>query len=224
MSAESERHTALHDACVQGDAELVKALLKNPAHIGSINETGPGRWSAVHYAAWNGSVPVVKALIDAKALSSLKTKVGDTPLHLAAEAEHDQVVRLLLDAKAMPSVEDAKGRRPNDRTKSDEIKGLLAANETLAPSANMSAGALLSQLQETTQKLDLLQKENARLAAENEEVTAQNKRLAQEVCEVSPLKALIVGCWDFKESHSFPALPPVKRSCAQLRKALLSSG
>lgn len=222
--AEGERHTALHDACIQGDAEIIKALLKSPGQQSTVNETGVGGWCGIHYSARNGSAAGIKALIEAKALASLKTKVGDTPLHLAAEAGHIDVVRLLLDAKAMPSVEDGKGRTPVERTRSEEIKGLLAANETSAPSKNMSAAALLSQLQEMTQKMEVLGRENARLSAENEVVSTQNKQLTQEICELSPLKAVIVGCWDFKESQSFPPLPQVKKSCSMIRKALVSCG
>lgn len=113
---------------------------------------------------------------------------------------------------------------PGARSQSDEIKGLLAANETSGSSSTLSAAALLTQLQEMTNKLDTTLKENARLTTENERVVHENKNLVQEVSDASPLKALIVGCWEFKESKNFCAIAQVKASCVMLRQALVASG
>jgi len=52
---------------------------------------------ALHIASEIGNVPLVKALLDAGALSSLRTKAGSTPLHIASANGHLDVVKELLE-------------------------------------------------------------------------------------------------------------------------------
>ena len=54
----------------------------------------------LYIAAQEGHLPVVSALLDAKADVNQATDDGDTPLHVAAQVGHLPVVSALLDAKA----------------------------------------------------------------------------------------------------------------------------
>lgn len=80
-----------------------------------------------------------------------------------------QVVRILLDAKADPSLHDAKGRTAGQRTKIEEMQGLLAANESLSSSAPLSAAVLQATLQEMSSKLEVLQSDNSALKDESQQ-------------------------------------------------------
>lgn len=73
---------------------------------------------SVFEAALAGDLDVLKQRLAEGAPVNGKNSLGDTPLHLAAEAGHAALVRRLLSAGADPLAKDAAGRIPSDRAKS----------------------------------------------------------------------------------------------------------
>ena len=90
----------LIDAVKAGDVAAVRALLRGSANPNVAQGDG---LSALHIAAQEGNLDIVKLLLDAKADVAAKTTIGDyTPLHLAAGNGSVAVVSALLDAGADP--------------------------------------------------------------------------------------------------------------------------
>ena len=91
---------ALLDATKRGDVVAVKAALKQGADVNAAQGDG---LTALHLAAQEGNLEIVKVLLGAKANVNAKSKIGEyTPLHLAASGAHLDVTLALLAAKADP--------------------------------------------------------------------------------------------------------------------------
>jgi len=94
--------TTLLDAAKEGDAAAVRTLLTQGADPNFARGDG---LAALHMAADEGHVEVVRLLIAAGAGVDARTRIGGyTPLHLASGGAHLSVVRALLDAGADPGV------------------------------------------------------------------------------------------------------------------------
>lgn len=93
----------------KGKADVAKTLLNAGADSSKLDSSGQ---SALHLAAWNGSVGVVSALINRSVDLNLKTNSGYTPLHAAAWNGHHSVVGRLLKAGAKPNAVDSDGWTP----------------------------------------------------------------------------------------------------------------
>ena len=92
---------ALLDATKRGDVVAVKAALKQGADVNAAQGDG---LTALHLAAQEGNLEIVKVLLAAKANANAKSKIGEyTPLHLAASGAHLDVTLALLAAKANPA-------------------------------------------------------------------------------------------------------------------------
>ena len=101
---------ALRDAAERGDAEEVNRLLAAGVPIDAATETGV---TALHNAACEGHVAVVKVLLDKGAnVDPKSTKNYMTPLHLAAMKGHHTVAMALLAAKADVSARTDTGTAP----------------------------------------------------------------------------------------------------------------
>jgi ankyrin repeat protein len=57
-------------------------------------------WTALHYAAINGDVELVKYLIKYGANVNKATGDGSTPLYLAQLGKHEEIIKLLKNAGA----------------------------------------------------------------------------------------------------------------------------
>ena len=68
--------------------------------------------SALHYAALNGGMDQVNALLDEGFDPGLADRQGMTPLHFAAQEYAVDAARILLDAGAAVDVQDRAGRSP----------------------------------------------------------------------------------------------------------------
>ena len=91
---------ALLDATKRGDVTAVKAALRGGSDPNAAQGDG---LTALHLAAQEGNLEIVKVLLVAKANVEAKSRIGGyTPLHLAAGAGRTEVVRALLDAGAKP--------------------------------------------------------------------------------------------------------------------------
>jgi ankyrin repeat protein len=68
--------------------------------------------SELHYAAGNGNLAAVQALLAEGANVNLRDKDGWGPLHFAAQATSEEVVRFLLSVGAIVDLEDSYGNTP----------------------------------------------------------------------------------------------------------------
>lgn len=108
----------LLDAVNFQDVPKIKELIKSGANPSSHDD---GR-SILGWAAQNGNLEVVQALLDAKAETEFVDTVGHTPLIRAIETRHPAIVDALLKAKA----------NPNFTTKEDR-SALMYAVESQTP-------------------------------------------------------------------------------------------
>ena len=72
--------------------EIVSALLKAGARVDS---TQKGGYSALHSAAANGNLPLIKVLIQAGAKREVLSDDGKTPMQFAKERGRTEVVEFL---------------------------------------------------------------------------------------------------------------------------------
>ncbi|PNH04538.1 BRCA1-associated RING domain protein 1 [Tetrabaena socialis] len=106
--------TALHLACLYGNAECVRALLSGGADANIVNSEDGS--TALHDAAAGGYLDICEMVL-AKAEAAIVHVAdadGDTPLHNAARGNHGGVVKLLLEKGASASVQNGEGNKPAD--------------------------------------------------------------------------------------------------------------
>lgn len=100
--------TPLAAAAANGQLAVVNYLLEHGADVNTEGKDGNQAMSAVIFAAQNGHVEVVKALLDKKA--SLKAdSAGETALFTAVDHGHVDVVKCLLDGGADPNGKNPSG-------------------------------------------------------------------------------------------------------------------
>jgi len=81
--------------------EMCNLLRKNGANINaSLTKKSAAGWTALHYAAVNGDIELVKYLIRYGANVNKSTGEGSTPLFLAKLGNHEEVVQILKKAGA----------------------------------------------------------------------------------------------------------------------------
>jgi ankyrin repeat protein len=84
--------TALYLAAQSGRCSVMSSLLHAEAQIDTKSSTG----TALHVAATNGHVEVVRLLLEKNADSKLRLDDGRTALHLAAAYNHESVAEVLV--------------------------------------------------------------------------------------------------------------------------------
>ena len=89
-------------AALAGDLELCQLLIDKDADVNK-----PG-WTALHYAATNGHLPVLRLLLDENAYIDAASPNGTTPLMMAAHYGSAAAVKLLLEAGADPMLKNMK--------------------------------------------------------------------------------------------------------------------
>jgi ankyrin repeat protein len=92
--------TALMIAAYQPDIARALALIGKGAEI---NRVG---WTALHYAAASGSIPIIQRLLDESAFIDAESPNKTTPLMMAARGGHSAVVKLLIDEGADPTLKN----------------------------------------------------------------------------------------------------------------------
>lgn len=95
--------TAIMMAAFRGHLETVKLL-----HTRGASLQGPG-WTPLHYAAFNGSTPVVKYLLDNRADIDARAPNGATALMFAARGGHLDTAKLLIWQVADVNAESDRG-------------------------------------------------------------------------------------------------------------------
>ncbi len=111
----------LYFAAANGHKDIVAYLLDMGAAIDASTDHG----SALHVAADDEYVEVVRLLLDRGADPNLKNNWKKTPLHNTAQNKSQTVAKLLIDSGADISVQDHKGRTPLHRCKSLPVAKLL---------------------------------------------------------------------------------------------------
>ena len=93
-----DNRTALHEAAIAGDTEVVRALLE----AGAMSEprTHLSFRNPMHYAAMNGHEHIVRLLLEHGSKINARSADECTPLHNAAEKGHLSIVRYLVERDA----------------------------------------------------------------------------------------------------------------------------
>ena len=129
--------TALMIACFKGDQAMALALIEQGAEINR-----PG-WTALHYAAASGSLPLLRALIDHDAYIDAASPNQTTPLMMAARGGHAPGLQLLLEAGADAQLKNALGQTAYDFAQAQghtnllrllPVSGLATPSQPSAPS------------------------------------------------------------------------------------------
>ncbi|MCG3110159.1 putative ankyrin repeat protein [Metallosphaera sp. J1] len=111
----------LHEACFQGEIEIVRYLLD----LGfDPNEEDAEGNSPIHLAFCNGNVEVVKLLVNRGADPNKRDKQGFPLLHKAYYLEMDDLVKFLLDNGADPEVRDNFGLKYFEYGKNGRMRTL----------------------------------------------------------------------------------------------------
>ncbi len=92
----------LHEAAEAGDAARVKALLANNPNLR--NQKDESGNMPIHFAASNGNLPVVSALVNGIAMVDSGNNFGLLPLHCAALAGHTNIVAALLKYEKIKTI------------------------------------------------------------------------------------------------------------------------
>lgn len=109
---------------LKGDLELARRLVARGAHV---NKTG---WTALHYAATNGHLTLIRFLLEQNAYIDAEAPSGTTPLMMAAHYGTPETVKLLLDEGADPMLKNLQGLTAIDfanRANRKESADLIAA-------------------------------------------------------------------------------------------------
>ncbi len=110
--------TALMIAAYQPDIPRALALIGKGAEV---NRVG---WTALHYAAASGSIPIIQRLLDESAFIDAESPNKTTPLMMAARSGHSAVVRLLLDEGADPTLKNEAEMTAADFARAQGFKDL----------------------------------------------------------------------------------------------------
>jgi ankyrin repeat protein len=93
------RTSALFEASVNGEAQIVRLLLERRADPDE--QLGDSRFTPLYNAALNGHAAVVEVLCEFGATVGLTTTEGLSPLYAASQEDHLACVRVLLTARTM---------------------------------------------------------------------------------------------------------------------------
>ena len=87
-------------------------LVRDLINLGTINIQDNRGKAPLHWATGEGSVEIVRILIDAGTDLNVKDKGGNTPLHIAANEGEPETAILLINAKADLNVQNNLGETP----------------------------------------------------------------------------------------------------------------
>ena len=127
LGARMTANAPVADAAERGDAAAVRTLIAQGADVNAAQGDG---MTALHWAALNGDVPMINALLGAGAKADPVTRLGSyTPLHLASARGHGAAVVRLLDAGSNAKAVTGTGVQPihlaAEAGSADALKALL---------------------------------------------------------------------------------------------------
>ncbi len=128
--------TALMIAAWLGDKDTALALIDKGAQVNR-----PG-WTALHYAAASGSLPVIRRLLEESAFIDTESPNGTTPLMMAARSGRRDAVLLLIDEGAELMLKNERGMSAADFARAqghEELARLI--DERAVASGMMTPGA-----------------------------------------------------------------------------------
>ncbi|XP_077416279.1 ankyrin repeat domain-containing protein 66 isoform X2 [Vanacampus margaritifer] len=102
----------LHQAAAAGDCDQVQEILRCKKCDPNLRDVDWGNKTPLHWAAAKGDVETARLLIEHGARPCLRTELGRTAAHFAAEAGSVAVLRLLHSFHAPLDKEDAGGEKP----------------------------------------------------------------------------------------------------------------
>lgn len=118
--------TALHLAVFAEQADAARLLIEHGADV-NVRSSGPiARVPPLGTAAFVGSTPLARLLLDAGAEVDGVGEGGFTALHAAAQSGNAELVRLLLEYGADASRSAADGTRAADLAGDESVRRLLA--------------------------------------------------------------------------------------------------
>ena len=130
--------TALNIAAFEGHEELVRVLLKNGVKANIINQMeAPYKYQALHLAAKNGHLAIVKTLIRAGADLDAPDIYGNTPLQVAIINKKSEVAITLIKKGAKINEVNNQG---NTALELANFHGLGKVFEVLSKRANQTVG------------------------------------------------------------------------------------
>lgn len=112
--------TALHQACIDENEDMVTLLLDEGANIEARDNEG---WTPLHAAVSAGNVDIAKILVDEGADLLAVNNEGEVPLDLAEEDEMDEYISEVMDEKAIDP-DDA--RNEEEETMLDDARSWLS--------------------------------------------------------------------------------------------------
>lgn len=104
---DDQSHTAMHNAAINGNLQIIAILIKADAKLNPVDELGD---TPLHLAADRNQTEAAKLLLDAGAEVDPQNKDGMTPLMIAANRGNLELVRALLAKGANPGKTDYTGR------------------------------------------------------------------------------------------------------------------
>lgn len=110
LKANNDNLIPLHVAAEEGQAEVVERLLKLSTKEQQVSAKTEKQRTALHLAAKNGNLDIVKHLVAAKSGIDDVDAKGLSALYLATKKRHHEVVKHLIDEKADPHQLDSQGR------------------------------------------------------------------------------------------------------------------
>ena len=89
--------TALHEACDNGNLEIVQTLFQHHADVNALNDYGE---IPLHQACLKGHLKIVQMLLKHSSKVNIKARFDETPLHEACHAGSLEIVQELIKHKA----------------------------------------------------------------------------------------------------------------------------
>mmetsp|Transcript_7197 Transcript_7197/g.13641 ORF Transcript_7197/g.13641 Transcript_7197/m.13641 type:complete len:264 (+) Transcript_7197:66-857(+) len=106
--------------------ELKELLEDSELEPGALDGKGPGGWTPINSASFEGYVDIVKYLLVHKANIEIPNDNGYTPLNAASFFGHAEVVKVLLAAGADVTTTDQDGKCPLKNAKNEKFHDVVA--------------------------------------------------------------------------------------------------